>query len=290
MFHLRVPRTYITPPDHFYFSDLERHHAEIASFHVDKLLNFYRNPPTVGRVLDLTKDIWQKANQPLAKTFFYSPAGNTCFTGHCSYYCDTGHAICGKPGNRIEVAMQLMLPHKPLVDWSSTMHPYRRSYNKKKKAEWEINDNYCSEQVFQDTSLMNKLMLDLIDLSIFDFITGNMDRHHYEQMIGLANFSFPIHLDNGRAFGKTQHDEMSILMPLTQCCLVRHSTLNRLKYLYQQGFSSLLDASTRADPLYPLLTRDHLTAVDRRLLIILNQISNCALVNTVSQVVIDDGY
>ncbi len=133
-----MPRTYITPPDHFYFSDLERHHAEIASFHVDKLLNFYRAPPTVGRVLDLTRDIWHKANHPLANTFFYSPAGNTCFTGHCSYYCDTGHAICGKPGDTIEVAMQLMLPSQPPLAWSSTVHPYRRTYNKKKRAEWEV--------------------------------------------------------------------------------------------------------------------------------------------------------
>jgi hypothetical protein len=114
----------------------------------------------------MTLDLWEKAETELAKTFFYSPgmqnlnkfhfvenliffkilAGNVCFTGHCSYYCDTTHAICGRPKDRMEGSVQLMLPSKPLVKWKIVSHPYRRSYNKKKKAEWEINQNYCNEK------------------------------------------------------------------------------------------------------------------------------------------------
>lgn len=287
---MKVPRDYETPPDHFYFSDFERHHAEIASFHVDMLLNFYRTPPTVGRLFDMKSEIWNTADQTLAKTFFYSPAGNTCFTGHCSYYCDTTHATCGKPLNRMEASVQLMLPSKPLVNWFSFSHPYRRSYSKKRSAEWESNDNYCNEQVIQDTEMHSKVFLDLIDLSIFDFIIGNMDRHHYERMVSLGNFTFSLHLDNGRAFGKKYHDEMSILAPLTQCCFIRYSTFNRLKFLYMNKFSQLLDNSLKSDPLYPILTAAHFHAVDRRLGIILNELSSCVKTYTTSKVIIDDGY
>ena len=67
----RKARDYETPPDHFYFSDFERHHAEIAAYHVDKVLGLNRVPPTVGRLFDVTKDFWEKADAELAKTVFF---------------------------------------------------------------------------------------------------------------------------------------------------------------------------------------------------------------------------
>ncbi len=68
--------------------------------------------------------------------------------------------------------MQLMLPRKPYVSWVAIQNPYKRSYNKKRRTEWEINDNYCYERVFQDPYYQSKNLLDLIDLHLFDFITG----------------------------------------------------------------------------------------------------------------------
>ena len=75
-------------------------------------------------------------------------------------------------------------------------------------------------------------MLDLVDLAIFDFLMGNMDRHHYDtfKSFGIhssiilnpynypdaGNDTFPVHLDHGRAFGRASHDELSILAPLYQ--------------------------------------------------------------------------
>lgn len=238
----------------------------------------------------MTHDLWQKADQDLAKTFFYSPVGNTCFTGHCSYYCDTTHAICGKPKDKMEGSVQLMLPSLPLVKWKISTHPYRRSYNKKKKAEWETNENYCIEKVFQDVAYHSKIFLDLMDMSIFDFFTGNMDRHHYERMISLGNETFPLHLDNGRSFGKAFHDEMSILAPFKQCCLIRYSTFVRLKHLYKNSISTLLDESLKKDPLYPILTPSHLKAVDRRLKIVLNELNRCISKFKPTEVIVDDGY
>jgi hypothetical protein len=43
-----------------------------------------------------------------------------------------------------------------------------------------------------------------------------------------GNDTFPLHLDHGRGFGKPFHDELSILAPILQCCMLRQSTLQTL--------------------------------------------------------------
>lgn len=136
-------------------------------------------------------------------------------------------------------------------------------------------------------------LLDIMDMAVFDFLTGNMDRHHYEtfKWVEKFNFSdqteisfsivnqtgkvlvivfslsfgfpsspsqysiyfqqfstfslsyilwlylwnrifgnntFTLHTDHGRGFGKAFHDELSILAPLLQCCMIRATTLRTL--------------------------------------------------------------
>ena len=211
--------------------------------------------------------------------------------GHCSYYCDSNYPLCGKPGDKLEHSIQLFLPHDhDILRMKSTMHPYRRSYSKIRKADWENNDNYCQERVFQDIVYHAKIFLDLMDLAVFDFYSGNQDRHHYERIFSLTNDSMPIHLDNGRSFGRFFFDDMSILTPITQCCLFRYSTYKRLKYLHENKFSKVIDESLKSDPLYPILTEDHLESFDRRTLIIFDELDRCIDKYSVENVIIDDGH
>lgn len=76
---------------------------------IDRLLGFRRAMPVVGRTLNITTEIYQVAEDDLLKTFFVSPANNLCFHGKCSYYCDTSHAICGKP-DTLEGSFAAFLP------------------------------------------------------------------------------------------------------------------------------------------------------------------------------------
>uniref|UniRef100_A0A8C7X7S0 FAM20C golgi associated secretory pathway kinase n=1 Tax=Oryzias sinensis TaxID=183150 RepID=A0A8C7X7S0_9TELE len=279
-----------TPPDFFYFSDFERHNAEIAAFHLDKILDFRRVPPVAGRLLNMTKEIRDVTrDKKLWRTFFISPANNVCFYGECSYYCSTEHALCGKP-DQIEGSLAAFLPDLALAKRKTWRNPWRRSYHKRKKAEWEVDPDYCEEVKQTPPYDSGTRLLDVMDMTIFDFLMGNMDRHHYETFEKFGNETFIIHLDNGRGFGKHSHDEMSILVPLMQCCRVRKSTHIRLQLLAKEEYklSTLMAESLTRDRLTPILIQPHLDAMDRRLRLVLNAVSDCIGKEGYSFVVEDD--
>lgn len=273
---MRHSRDYETLPDHFYFTDYERHNAEIAAFHLDRALGFYRVPPTAGRRVNMTYDLKRLADHKLAKTFFKSPANNICFHGSCSYYCDTSHAICGNP-DMLEGSFATFLPPDKLAARKTWRNPWKRSYSKHRKAYWEAYDDLCEKVKQRPPYNKGRRLLDLIDMHIFDFLQGNMDRHHYETLKDFGNDTFHLHLDNGRGFGKTVHDEMSILAPIYQCCQIRYTTFVKLVKLYigPDKLSSVMRDSLAKDSISPILTEPFLFALDRRVIKVLKEIFTC---------------
>lgn len=287
---MKQTREQETPPDFFYFSDYERHNAEIAAFHLDRILDFRRVPPVAGRMINMTKEIRDVTrDKKLWRTFFISPANNICFYGECSYYCSTEHALCGKP-DQIEGSLAAFLPDLSLAKRKTWRNPWRRSYHKRKKAEWEVDPDYCQEVKQTPPYDSTNRVLDIMDMTIFDFLMGNMDRHHYETFEKFGNETFIIHLDNGRGFGKHAHDELSILAPLQQCCRIRRSTHLRLQLLAKEEYklSLLMAESLREDRVAPVLYRPHLEALDRRLRIVLRVVRDCVEKNGLVSVVQDD--
>ncbi|XP_029446056.1 extracellular serine/threonine protein kinase FAM20C-like isoform X2 [Rhinatrema bivittatum] len=246
-----------TPADFFYFSDFERHNAEIAAFHLDRILDFRRIPPVAGRLVNMTKEIRDiTTDKKLAKTFYISPANNVCFYGECSYYCSTEHALCGQP-DQIEGSMAAFLPDTTLAKRHSWRSPWRRSYHKSKKAEWEMNPDYCRQVRKSPPYDRGTRLLDLIDMTVLDFLMGNLDRHHYETFEKFENDTFLLHLDNGRGIKKL--------------------TYLRLQLLATKAYrlSDVMRESLAKDALHPILAEPHLLALDRRLRIILHSVQDC---------------
>ncbi|XP_047213251.1 extracellular serine/threonine protein kinase FAM20C-like [Girardinichthys multiradiatus] len=277
---MRQSRDAETDVNLFYFSDFERHNAEIAAFHLDRVMGFNRIPPVVGRLINVTTDIRETTtDERLSRTFFTSPAGNVCFYGQCEYYCSTEHPVCGRP-DVLEVSLATMLPDLSLAPRRSWRSPWRRSYSRTKLAQWEKDPAYCDTVKTTPPYNCGTRLVDLIDMAVLDFLMSNMDRHHYETFEDFGNETFLLHLDNGRAFGRHSQDEPSILAPLAQCCRIRRSTLLRLRLLSHPDFrlSDVMRESLAQDPLTamaPLLSEPHLSALDRRLETILGVVQTC---------------
>ncbi|XP_078257412.1 pseudokinase FAM20A-like isoform X2 [Rhinoraja longicauda] len=287
---MRQKREEETPEDVFYFVDIQRHNAEIAAFHLDRILDFRRVPPVAGRRIHLSKEIQDLTrNEDLKGTFFISPENNVCFYSKCLYSCKTEYAACGRP-QQLEGSVSAFLPDLYIARREQIKNPWSRSYTFADKAEWETNPNYC--KLIKKTPPYNagSRLLDIIDMAIFDFLTGNMDRHHFEVFTKFGKDGYIIHFDNARGFGKHSHDELSILAPLIQCCRIKKSTLLRLELLLQPGYqlSDVMRESLLRDVLSPVLTEPHLLALDRRLHSILRTVRECVQQHGGADVVTDD--
>uniref|UniRef100_A0A8C1RX67 FAM20C golgi associated secretory pathway kinase a n=1 Tax=Cyprinus carpio TaxID=7962 RepID=A0A8C1RX67_CYPCA len=248
---MKQTREQETPPDFFYFSDFERHNAEIAAFHLDRILDFRRVPPVAGRLVNMTREIRDVTrDKKLWRTFFVSPANNICFYGECSYYCSTEHALCGKP-DQIEGSLAAFLPDLALAKRKTWRNPWRRSYHKRKKAEWEVDPDYCDEVKQTPPYDRGTRLLDIMDMTIFDFLMGK-----------LSNFQ-----------GKFIYTFLHFLIKY----LVKRSTYLRLQLLAKEEFklSSLMEESLLQDQLAPILIWPHLEAMDRRLRLVLKVLADC---------------
>ncbi|XP_018430731.1 PREDICTED: pseudokinase FAM20A-like, partial [Nanorana parkeri] len=253
----------------------------LSSSSVCSILDFRRVPPVAGRLVNVTSDILEvTSNADLESVFFVSPANNVCFFAKCLYMCKTEYAVCGSP-HLMEGSLSAFLPSLAFAPRLSVPSPWIRSYTFTGKEEWEVNPAYC-DSIKQLPPYNNpQRLLSVIDMAIFDFLIGNMDRHHYEIFTKFGDDGFLLHLDNARGFGRHSHDEMTILAPLYQCCMLQEDTWRRLILLARPEYrlSDVMRESLSRDGLSIVLTEPHLRALDRRLQTVLRVVSRCTHVH-----------
>ncbi|KAJ4427672.1 hypothetical protein ANN_25321, partial [Periplaneta americana] len=197
------------------YAGKDRHNAEVAAFHLSVLLGLRRSPLTVGRKVNLRREVMPVATSDLLDTF-YQEGNNTCFYGVC-YFCGPNQPVCAQK-DLMEGALILWLPSEYKL--KKHRSPWQRTYKPEAAARWELDKDYCkkikSVKLYHPSS--GPRLLDLIDAAIFDFLIDNGDRHHYDVFENVTN-SMVLLLDNGKGFGNPHRDHLDILAPLYQCCM-----------------------------------------------------------------------
>ncbi|ESO10410.1 hypothetical protein HELRODRAFT_116969 [Helobdella robusta] len=293
---MRVPREQEETLDIYYMYEKERHTSEIAAFHLNRILGFNTVPPVAGRLFSMTEEIYPLLTEDIQEHFFYSPVDNVCFFGQCDYFCDAANSVCGV-GEMLEGSVAAFLPDRDLANWKSIANPWKRSYSKYNRSEWETTDDpegYCEGVRLKPPFDQDRAILNVIDSAIFDFLIGNKDRHHYYTFVSYGNNSYYLLFDNGKGFGRPHDDIIDILAPLYQCCLIRFTTFRTLVQMHtdpERRLSHLMRESLSHDALPEILTPAHLRALDRRVRIVLEQVLKCLKTRGRHQsIIIDDGY
>lgn len=264
------------PTDHIVegvvYSGKDRHYGEMVSFFVSFLLNLPRVPPTITRNINLRTEILPVAEEKLTQTFTRK-GNNSCFYGVC-FYCTPNETVCAE-GDILEGVVTYYLSNNYVL--ANIKHPWQRSYNCKRLAKWEMDNNYCEyvkNSEFYMKTQNKHLLLDLMEMSVFDFLIDNGDRHHYEFFKKMPT-PRSLLLDNGKSFGNPYVDHIDILAPLYQCCMLRKSMWLSLIRLNNGNLSKWLRYLLRGKKLNFQLPEDHFKAIERRLSLIFATLTMC---------------
>lgn len=105
------------------YAGKDRHNAEVAAFHLSLLLNIRRVPLTVGRKINIRREVMPVASQELLNTFF-KDKNETCFYGVC-LYCEPKSPVCTND-DIMEGALIMWLPTN--IKFQRHPNPWQRSY------------------------------------------------------------------------------------------------------------------------------------------------------------------
>ncbi|XP_043192919.1 glycosaminoglycan xylosylkinase-like isoform X1 [Amphibalanus amphitrite] len=244
-------------------SGRDRPHAELASWHLQRLLAVGRAPPVTGRALRLDAEVRPVATARLRRTITRR-GPRCCVSGECRY-CSPERPVCTDSAGLLAGAAVLWLPAGGSL--RSHPHPWQRTYTGQ-PARWEQEAQFCRHV---RSLLKPHRLLDLVDAAVLDFLIQNGDRHHYET---LGRGGPMVLIDNGKSFGDADVDHLDILAPLLQCCSLRRRTWRALRAVPAGQLGPLMSV-VAADRLGPLLTAPHLSALSRRHQVVLEVVRWC---------------
>lgn len=62
----------------------------------------------------------------------------------------------------------------------SWVYPWKRTFDYQTKSPWETDPQFCEKVKAMDEFRHGTILMEMIDMSIFDFLIGNLNRAHFE--------------------------------------------------------------------------------------------------------------
>ena len=197
----------------------------------------------------------------------------------------------------MEGVLLLMLPtemqngSKLKLGTDATPFPIK-VYNEedRKRADQMKSEDYCDSVVKKKFPLQPRI-LDIVETSILDFLIQNTDRHSYEY-VDQEEDGAVLLIDQGKGFRKnsSHYDDMALLTPLIQCCVLRDTTSEHLQWMsrWHVSLSEALAELMSVDATAPVLLNEDLAALDRRMAIVQSEIRTCVAKHNAGEVIIRD--
>uniref|UniRef100_A0A8D8MF04 Glycosaminoglycan xylosylkinase homolog n=1 Tax=Cacopsylla melanoneura TaxID=428564 RepID=A0A8D8MF04_9HEMI len=229
----------------------DRHYGEYIAFFLSLLLEMYTVPVVQLRSFTM-HELLSTGSERFNGTLFEKD-DQICVKGKCMY-CTEENALCCSESGVVQGAVIVYMEQTQIA---KVRNPYQRSYNSNKLKPWETSESYCHKQLIYQYD--KQFLLDLVDLSVFDYLIQNGDRHHLDKVnlllkrgdshldvrtnevnigdkndpppSGLSKIDKYLLLDNGKSFGQPGQDSLDVLAPLYQCCVMRSRTYNKLVQL-----------------------------------------------------------
>lgn len=220
--------------------------AEIAAYHLDRLLGFGRTAAVVGRRFALAE----------VRAALVASGADAAFLERID------KLLVVRDG-KVDAAM-IAWHTAPLVEeesapaWMSTLDSREAvpAESLSKLSEWS-------------------------DLVVFDFLIDNPDRYSGGNILRLGKNGPLVFLDQGAAFGRNRlRDKLTTVGRLDKICRFRKATLAALRHAGAAApaadrLGAALGASLARDPIAPVLAADQLEAIDERVASLAGHVGSC---------------
>jgi hypothetical protein len=237
----------------------DQHNAEIASWHVSRLVNLRRAPVSVGRRISIEKELLPIVQEDKKHEFSREVL---CPDEDCDDTIE-GVMILFLPEKFPETNKQVFLGYQrsmfPFMTWSPHAEYIKRRMTS--------SPDYCDAVVKKELHIQPRL-LDMVETAMYDWLIQNTDRHTYEiiqhdvrepHAFGKdkSRTGSILLLDQGKSFGanndSSTHDEPELLMPLIQCCILRDTTYEHFRWMkrWNMSLSDALLTLTRNEIVTP---------------------------------------